>query len=427
MREMKDSGIEWIGEIPNGWNKDKVIRLFENIGSGTTPKSADENNYGGDINWIQSGDINGEYLISSKNKIFKSVLNNYSALKIYTAPFIVIAMYGASIGNMCISQIDACVNQACCVLSNTFLDFKFAFYAFKSTKDYLIQKGLGGGQPNINQDIIKQLWLPLPYKNEQKKIADYLDNKCSKIDEITAKIKITIDEYKKLKQSVITEAVTKGIRPDREMKDSGIEWIGKIPREWNIVKMKYLGKCRNGLTYSPDNIVTENGTLVLRSSNIKNGQLDFTDNVFVNCKIKPEFMVKNGDILICSRNGSRNLIGKNAIISKNLNASFGAFMMIFRCESSRYVKMILSSSLFSYYLGTFLTSTINQLTAENFNNMKVVYCDDIKEQQEITNYLDKRCTEIDAVIAKKEQLVTELENYKKSLIYEYVTGKMEVI
>ena len=210
------------------------------------------------------------------------------------------------------------------------------------------------------------------------------------------------------------------------MKDSRIEWIGEIPKEWKIVKMKYLGKCRNGLTYSPDNVVSENGTLVLRSSNIKNGKLDFTDNVYVNLTTKDELLVQSGDILICSRNGSRALIGKNTLIPENLSATFGAFMMIFRCKSSKYVQMILSSEIFTYYLGTFLTSTINQLTADNFNNMEVVYCTDEQEQQEIVTYLDEKCTEIDNIILKKTELLAELEKYKKSLIYEYVTGKKEV-
>ena len=107
-------------------------------------------------------------------------------------------------------------------------------------------------------------------------------------------------------------------------------------------------------------------------------------------------------------------------------ASFGAFMMIFQCKTPEYVKFILDSEIFSYYLGTFLTATINQLTTENFNNMQIVYCRNENEQQEIVNYLDEKCSEIDKLIAKKEQLLTEMENYKKAVIYEYVTGKKDI-
>ena len=101
-------------------------------------------------------------------------------------------------------------------------------------------------------------------------------------------------------------------------------------------------------------------------------------------------------------------------------------MMIYRCTAYKYIQMVLNSFIFSYYLGTFLTATINQLTVENFNNMRIVYCSDYVEQQEIVEYLDRKCAEIDTLISKKEQLITELEAYKKSLIYEYVTGKKEV-
>ena len=139
-RPMKDSGIEWIGDIPAEWNKDKVTRVFSIIGSGTTPRSSDGNLYDGDINWIQSGDINGSQIVSTKNCVSSGALKSYSALKIYHAPFLVIAMYGASVGNLSLSAIDACVNQACCVLKEPNVDLKFSFYVFKAAKEYLAQK-----------------------------------------------------------------------------------------------------------------------------------------------------------------------------------------------------------------------------------------------------------------------------------------------
>ncbi len=164
----------------------------------------------------------------------------------------------------------------------------------------------------------------------------------------------------------------------------------------------------------------------MRSSNVQNGKLSLNDNVYVSCDIKPELMVKKGDILICSRNGSKELIGKNAIIN-NLIATFGAFMMIFRSESPEYLYYVLNSHVFSYYLGTFFTSTINQLTGFNFGNMKVAFCLNVHEQQEIVEYLDEKCIEIDGIITEKKQQIQTIEEYKKSLIFEYVTGKREVV
>ena len=205
---MKDSGIEWIGEIPEGWSIDKIVRSFELIGSGTTPKSTDDTNFEGDIYWIQSGDINGSILTSCKNKISNDTLERFSALKVYDAPFIIVAMYGASVGNACISQINGCVNQACCVLKGDRLNLNYAFNAVKACKDYLIRKAVGGGQPNISQDTIKSSWIPVPPIAEQQSIADYLDEKCGEIDTLIAVKQSKIGALKEYKKSIIYEYVT---------------------------------------------------------------------------------------------------------------------------------------------------------------------------------------------------------------------------
>ena len=207
-RPMKDSGIEWIGEIPAEWNKDKVIRVFSVIGSGTTPKSSDENLFDGNTPWIQSGDINGENLFVTKNCVSNSAIESYSALRVYQAPYLVVAMYGASVGNLSLSMIDACVNQACCVLKKPTINLKFSFYIFKAVKDYLGRKAVGGGQPNISQETIKQLWLPIPSADEQIEISNYLDEKCRSVDALIAKKQQYITEIENYKKSLIYEYVT---------------------------------------------------------------------------------------------------------------------------------------------------------------------------------------------------------------------------
>lgn len=205
---LKDSGIDWIGKVPEHWSRNKIVRLFSIIGSGTTPKSNKGDNYIGSINWIQSGDINGGYIENCKNTISKTVLKEYSALKIYKAPFIIVAMYGASVGNISISKIDGCVNQACCVMNDTEQNFRYLFYSIISVKNYLIYKAEGGGQPNISQDKIKNTWLPIPPLAEQQAIADYLDQRCSEIDELIALKQQKIEKLKEYKKSLIFECVT---------------------------------------------------------------------------------------------------------------------------------------------------------------------------------------------------------------------------
>ena len=206
--ELVPSGIDWIGDVPKGWKVNKVNRMFGIIGSGTTPNSSDDDAYMGTINWLQSGDINGGILTKANKRISEETLAKYSALSIFKAPFIIVAMYGASVGNISISHIDACVNQACCVLGDSTIDFTYAFYAIKSSQRYLIYRAVGGGQPNISQYTLRQLWVPEPPLSEQQSIATYLDTKCSEIDSLIAIKQQKIETLKDYKKSVIYEAVT---------------------------------------------------------------------------------------------------------------------------------------------------------------------------------------------------------------------------
>ena len=206
--ELVSSGIEWIGAVPNNWRVNKVNRLFGLIGSGTTPNSSDDDAFVGSINWLQSGDINGGVITNASKKISNDTLAKYSVLSVYKAPFIIVAMYGASVGNISISHIDACVNQACCVLSDSQIDFTYAFYAIKSAQRYLIFRAVGGGQPNISQYTLRQLWIPEPPLAEQRVIASYLDSKCNEIDTLIELKQQKIESLKDYKKSVIFEAVT---------------------------------------------------------------------------------------------------------------------------------------------------------------------------------------------------------------------------
>lgn len=246
------------------------------------------------------------------------------------------------------------------------------------------------------------------------------------IDKNITKNKELISFLEEKKTALINQVVTKGLDHNAPMKDSGIEWIGEIPEHWDVIKMKFLGKSRNGLTYKPEDI-SDKGVLVLRSSNIQNGKLALDDNVFVDMNIESQFLVNENDLLICSRNGSRQLIGKSILIPKDLEGNtFGAFMMIFRSEYNSFISYVLKSRIFQYYLGTFLTSTINQLTLNNFNNMIIPITMDFQEQDSIVNYLNQETSNINKTIEKVMYQIELLEEYKTSLIHHAVTGKIDV-
>ena len=431
MRKMKDSGIEWIGEIPEGWTKNKVIRLFDTIGSGTTPK-----NITSDfpvVNWIQSGDITGSFMPTCKNVISANLLSQYSALKVYPAPFIVIAMYGASVGNASISLIDGCVNQACCVLSSPSCNLHYAFYVIKSAQSYLVRKAVGGGQPNISQETIKQLWLPIPPLSTQDIIVRNLDATCSKIDDLLSSVHASIEEYKKLKQAVITQAVTKGVRGEREMKDSGVEWIGKIPAEWSITKIKSgVTKIGSGKTPSGGaETYTDSGVIFLRSQNVYDCTLNLESPTYISPEVDATMKstrVLPDDVLLNITGGS---IGRCSIVPKTLGlANVNQHVCIIRTNPliflPKYMQYFWVSTLGHLAIDLYQTGGNREgMSADAIRNTPIPYAP-LNEQKEIADYLDAKCAEIDGLIAKKEQLVKELESYKKSLIYEIVTGKREV-
>lgn len=428
MREMKDSGVKWIGKIPRDWEQ-KKIKYASTRNTAVLPETTDE---GEIINYIDIGSVSYVDGITQIQKFhFKNAPSR--ARRILHADDTIISTVRTYL--KAVAYIEPCYNLYIAstgfsvIRPNNCVCGKFLYYSLSSHTfiSSVEANSVGISYPAITNAALINLKTVFPPIEVQHRIAEYLDNKCSKIDAIIAGEQAIIEKLKEYKSSVITETVTKGLNPDGPMKDSGVEWIGEVPENWVIRRFKNLGICRNGLTYSPADLCDETeGTLVLRSSNIQNGVLDYKDTVYVNCDINPNIMVKDGDILICSRNGSAKLIGKNALISKDIHAAFGAFMMIYRCECPRYLRYVLSSKVFSYNLATFLTSTVNQLTVGNFMNIKFCFTKNLDEQNQIVDYLDRKCTGIDSAIAKKQTLIEKLTAYKKALIYEVVTGKKEV-
>ncbi|MDD2382899.1 MAG: restriction endonuclease subunit S [Sulfurospirillaceae bacterium] len=209
-------------------------------------------------------------------------------------------------------------------------------------------------------------------------------------------------------------------------KDSKVDWIGKIPEHWNITKLKYLGTSTIGLTYNPNDLCNkEEGTLVLRSSNIQNGKLTFDDNVYVKSNIPKKLFIKENDILICSRNGSRELIGKCAIAKKEDESySFGAFTTVFRSKLNSYLFQILNSEIFKKQSGKFLTSTINQLTVGNLNSFEIPLPPK-QEQTKIALFLDVKTAQINEVISQKEKLIALLKERKQIVTNEAVTKGLD--
>ncbi len=206
-------------------------------------------------------------------------------------------------------------------------------------------------------------------------------------------------------------------------KKSEFVGIGEVPTHWEVKRLKHLGDAIIGLTYSP-NDVTENeeGILVLRSSNIQEGIISFEDCVYVDKEVNPNLITRKGDILICARNGSAHLVGKNICIDENsAGHTFGAFMVVFRGKYWRYLSYFFNSPIFTSQTGMFSTTTINQLTSQTLNNLRIAYPSDKTEQDNICNYLDHQTQKIDRLIANKKAQAEKLKEIRQIEINNSVT------
>lgn len=324
METMKQTGIQWIGEIPSDWNT-KRIKYMANLKGRigwqglTSDEYQDEGAYlitgvdfaDGGIDWEncvhvpmkrweEAKDIqiqNGDLLITKDGTIGKVA--------------IVSDMPGETSLNSGVLRIMPIEGYS----------RRFLYWVIKSDEFWNWFNFRNAGNSTIihlYQGDFAEFLYAFPNYDEQESIADFLDAHCGKLDGIISDLEKQIETLKAYKKSLITETVTKGLDKNAPMKDSGVDWIGNIPTHWEAKRLKYLGTARNGLTYDPADIdETENGTLVLRSSNIQNEELSLDDTLYVsNVQIPREIILQENDILLCSRNGSRSLIGKCILIDK---------------------------------------------------------------------------------------------------------------
>lgn len=419
MRKMKDSGIEWIGEIPAEWQVCKIKNTF-NIYSGATPKSGNSDYWDGDVVWITPADYKtiDKYIGLGKRTLTQDGYNSCGTTLVPENS--IIFSKRAPIGSVAISKIPLCTNQGClaCVSKGS-ADFVFYYYVMSVFTEIFGLYGSGTTFKEISFDNFASFYIPYPDVKEQKEIADYLDHKCAEIDAVIEKTKATIEEYKKLKQSVITEAVTKGIRGNRPMRDSGIEWIGDIPAEWNIQKGKWLLKRLERPVQSTDEVITcfRDGEVTLRSNRREDG-FTFSLQEAGYQGIEP------GDLVVHGMDGFAGAIG----ISDSRGKGTPVLNVMDCTESKRYIMYYLRNMAYNGIFLALATGIRVRSCDTNWNKLKELpyLLPSIEEQKEIADFIDKRCTEIDVVIAQKNTLLSELETYKNSLIYEYITGKKEV-
>lgn len=439
MREMKDSGVEWIGEIPVDWKVCRVKFLADNnhlypIGDGDHGmiKSSDYLDEG--IPYIRVLNLTWCNGLNLDNLVFISEeMNNRVRNSELKPNDILVAKTGATIGKTAIVPMSLPLsNTTSHVGKISIASIHSAKYFYYVMSSFVVQKqirdisAMQSTRPELGIEGLKNLIVIVPSYTDQKQISDFLDAKCAEIDALSSDIQAQIDTLEQYKRSVISEAVTKGLDPNVPMKDSGIEWVGKIPASWDVSPIRanmvevteknIFGKVKQALKFTYGQIVPKTNFDADEDSYVADTILNYTI-------VTPGTIVLNGLNLnfdfVTKRVG---LVGEAGVIT----SAYIAFKPIDNCK--------LSSEFVTYLLKTYdackafhnMGGGVRKIL--NYSELKKVYIvfPSYDEQQAIVDYLDAKCSEIDQVIAQKQEQLSTLADYKKSLIYEYVTGKKEV-
>lgn len=432
MRQMKDSGIEWIGEIPEGWEVRKVKKIFS-IVNGSTPKSDYSDFWNGDIIWVTPAEMSDDIYIIDNSKRKLTTLGYTSCGTTLVPKNSILISSRAPIGQVALAGNELCTNQGCkALVSNDEISEKFFCYFFKIQSSALNSLGKGTTFLELSNSELGNFIVPYPPLEEQQRIADYLDAKCAHIDQCLELTRQSMEKLRAYKLSCITEAVTKGLDPDIPLKDSGVPWIGQIPQHCRCVavnKLFYLilGKMLSDKPKNHDDSLEE----YICALNVHFYGIDYDSlkKMWFSKNEKFTYKVMNNDLLVveggAGAGGSyiaTNIQNKKIYIQNSI--------IIAREKESISNTRFLYYTLFSLVKRNYIDFICNKATIPHFTKEKlgrtVLVLFPLPEQERIAAYLDKKCARIDALLEEKQALLDKLAEYKKSLIFECVTGKREV-
>ena len=441
-RKMRDSGIPWIGEVPEGWKVVPLKYLLSNEANslkvGPFGSQLSGSDFTDDGYWVYNQrSVLDKNFDSNDTFISESKFNSMNSFKVEENDILITTR--GTIGKICrIPQnyhkgiIHPCIIKF--RINESLLMYSLLEKIFNESD--LVKKQFEINSNATTIDVIygstlRNILIPVPPVQIQHSIADFLDSKCSEIDALIENLRARMESVKEYKKAVITEAVTKGLDKDAKMKDSGVEWIGEVPEGWKICKVKQISnKITDGAHISPD---TTNGEFKFLSVTNMNdtGALDFVKCLKIN-SVQYAYLVKTGcqpkkDDVLISKDGT---IGKTTVVSDN-NFVVASSLVIIRPNQlkirPKYLKYCLMSNIVQEQLLSVLAgSALKRVSIEKNANLKFVYTYDMTTQQQIIDFLDSKCSEIDTLLQNYEDQIATLEEYKKSLIYEYVTGKKEV-
>lgn len=417
--EMKDSGIDWIGEIPHKWSLTRLKFLLQgNLQYGANESGVSYNEYL--PRYVRITDIQDNTLRDDITKL--SLTEEQAKGYILKDNDILFARSGATVGKAFIykESYGKCAFAGYLIKAsiNNNNDARFIYHYTQglSYDEWKKQVFIQATIQNIGADKYAQLPIPLPTKEEQSRIANFLDKKCAEIDELISLQEQMIAQLNTYKQAVITETVTKGLDSNVEMKDSGVEWIGEIPEHWDIVKLKRKLSLLNGRAYSDVELLEDGKYTILRVGNL------FTSDkwYYSNLELDENKYCNNGDLLYAWSAS----IGPLIWTGEKVIYHYHIWKVLYGKNDIK----------FAFYMLQALTdakrqdmhgSAMQHLTKSNMDNSWCAF-PPLSEQQSIAQYLDQKCKEIDELISIKKEKIEHLKAYKKSVIYEYVTGKKQV-
>lgn len=425
MREMKDSGVAWIGEIPETWsiNKMKYIGTYIN---GYAFKPDDWGNTGLPIIRIQ--DLTG----SNNNPNY---FNGNIDQKYYVENGDILVSWAATLDAFEWNKGEGWLNQHIfkAIPQKDIVSKPYYIWLLKVAMSYMNDDNKHGiMMQHITLPVFNNFSIAIPPLEDQQKIAAHLDRKCTQIDALISNAQQQIEKLKAYKQSVITETVTKGLDPDVTMKDSGYDFIGMIPASWEIFKLRHIGTPQNGISKGGEFFGT-GFPFVSYGDIYKNFTLPEAVDGLVNTTEteRKQYSVECGDIFFTRTSETIEEVGFSCVCEKTIpDATFAGFVIRVRPFNDKlqtgFAKYYFRSSHHRFYLVKEMNLVTRASLSQGLLKSMPVLVPTKEEQQEISDYLDHKCSQIDKLIALKQQKIEKLQQYKKSLIYEYVTGKKEV-
>lgn len=425
MPEMKDSGIEWIGKIPADWKVSTIKREYE-FQTGWTPDTTREEYFRGENIWVNISDIKSKVIYDSEKHISDEAVRS-SSMNISPKGSLLYA-FKLSVGAVAFCGNDMYTNEAIATFlpgknSLRFLYYIAPIFIIKNANENIY------GAKLLNQNLIKNAKIVIPPLAVQECIANYLDHKCSQIDVTIVRQQEVIEKLKAYKLSVISEAVTKGLDPNVPMKDSGVEWIGKIPEHWKMIRLKFLLDQIIDCPHETPNYNPDGDYLVIRTADQDLGKLRAEENMYRldenEYKNRIRRMSLEKDDIVYGREGER--WGLACLVPESNRYCLGQRMLQFRCKQDVFLPHFAVWSLNSKYVylqgsvDTFGSTSphVNISTVRNFS----IPVPPTMEQQKLADYICKKTTAVDQEIDCRYSLIEKLINYKKSLILEVVTGK----